>query len=272
MFSLHKISVSVILIFSCYTASGTDPYRLSAGASEAGTGYSCIANPGFWSSFHNQALLAGLKSLSFSLGYDNRFGIREMSTCYAGLTMPAGKTVMGAVYSHFGYSDFNRQMTGLACGLKLSENISAGIMIDYFSSKTAGKYCNRESVTCEAGLVFSNNENITAAIHIFNPVPNSIRKTYLPSRLRAGAGITLNNSVNAGIEAEMSTGEKLNIKTGFEYNSGKKFWMRAGFCTDNASFSFGIGYLMKYAKLDLAFLTHEKLGITSSTSLIFTIR
>ena len=70
----------------------------------------------------------------------------------------------------------------------------------------------------------------------------------------------------------MSTGEKLNIKTGLEYNTGDKFWMRAGFCTDNTSFSFGIGYLMKYAKLDIAFLTHEKLGITSSTSLIFTIR
>jgi hypothetical protein len=77
LFSLHKISVSVILIFSCYTASGTDPYRLSAGASEAGTGYSCIANPGFWSSFHNQALLAGLKSSSFGFGYETDSGSRR---------------------------------------------------------------------------------------------------------------------------------------------------------------------------------------------------
>ena len=70
----------------------------------------------------------------------------------------------------------------------------------------------------------------------------------------------------------MSTGNKLTIKTGIEYTAGKKVWVRTGFSTENTSFGFGIGYLMKLAKLDIGFLTHEKLGITSSVSLIFKIR
>jgi hypothetical protein len=62
------------------------------------------------------------------------------------------------------------------------------------------------------------------------------------------------------------------IRTGFEYEAVKNLWLRGGFSTENSSFSFGLGYLLKSLKLDLSFATHEKLGITSSASLIFKIR
>ena len=32
------------------------------------------------------------------------------------------------------------------------------------------------------------NENTSLGIHVFNPVPNSLRKTIMPSSLRIGAG------------------------------------------------------------------------------------
>lgn len=269
MFSLLKISVSIILIFISFDASGTDPFRPVTGAAEAGMGYSCIAKPGFWSSFHNQALLPATRLLSFGFSYDDRFGIKEMGSRYAALTVPAGKAMLGAVYSHFGYPDFRREMAGLACGLKLSEIISAGVMIDYFSLKTAGEYSNSGSVTFEAGLFIRASENVTAGIHLFNPVPNSIRKTNLPSRLRGGAGINLGSSLYAGAEAEMSTGSIPVLRTGFEYNAAKKVWIRGGFSTSYNSFSLGIGYLLNFARFDISFSTHESLGITSSASVIF---
>ena len=56
--------------------------------------------------------------------------------------IPAGKASIGAAYSHFGYSDFKRDVAGLACGLKLSEKIAAGVQIDYFSERTSGEYNN----------------------------------------------------------------------------------------------------------------------------------
>ena len=66
-------------------------------------------------------------------------------------------------------------MTGLASGMKLSEKISAGIQIDYFSERTSGEY-NNQLITCEAGLVFVPKENTRIGIHVFNPVPGSLRK------------------------------------------------------------------------------------------------
>lgn len=269
--SLLKISVSAFFIFLSLTASGGDPYRTTAGAGEAGMEYVCIMKTGFWSSFQNQASLAFNNSLSFGFNYEDRFAIKELGTRSVGLTIPAGKTSIGVIYSSFGYSDYKREMTGLACGLKLSNKISAGVQIDYFSEKTVGEYNNNQSLTFESGFIFRPVENIRIGVHLFNPLPNSIRKNYLPTSVRVGAGTDLNKSLFAGIETEMSSGNKLIIRTGFEYEAAKKLWLRGGFSTDNNSFGFGLGYLSKIAKLDLGFTTHERLGVTSSVSLIFKI-
>jgi len=269
--SLHKISVSVLSVFLALTASGSDSYRPSAGAGEAGMGYTCIMKNGFWTSFHNQASLAYNNSFSFGFNYENRFTIKELGTRSVGIIIPAEKASIGVFYSHFGYIDFRREMTGLACGMKLSEKVSAGVQVDYLSERTSGEYNNNQSVTFETGLIVTPSENVSIGIHLFNPVPNSIRKNYLPTAMRVGTGINLNRLLFAAIEAEIITGSKLNIKTGFEYEAAKKFWLRGGFNTSNSSFSFGLGYLVKIAQIDIGFSTHEKLGVTSTVSLIFKI-
>jgi hypothetical protein len=270
--SLLKISVSVYFIF-CSSVSFADlPFQISAGAGEAGIGSVCIMRDGFWSSFQNQAALAYKSSISLGLNYENRFSMKELGTKTAGIIIPVGKASIGVVYSHFGYSDYKRHMTGIACGLKLSDKISAGVQIDYLSEKASKEFNNSQSVTFEAGVIIRPSENTSIGVHIFNPVPNSIRKYNMPSTLRIGAGTLLSNILFAGVEAEMSSGSDLIIKTGFEYEAVKNVWLRGGYSTKNSSFSFGLGYLMKMAQIDFGFVTHEKLGVTSSVSLIFKIR
>ena len=253
------------------TVSGGIPYGIQAGAGEAGMGYACVIKEGFWSSFHNQALLAFNNCYEFGFNYENRFGIAELGTRSAGVLIPAGKASVGAAYSHFGYTDFKRDMAGLACGLKLSEKIAAGIQIDYFSERTSGEYNNNQCITFETGLIASPSDNIKIGFHLFNPIPNSLRKNNKPVSLRIGAGINLNKMLFAGAEAEMSSGSNLILRTGFEYMAVKNLRLRAGFSTKNNSFSFGTGYQIGTVKIDLGFATHELLGVTSSASLIFKI-
>jgi hypothetical protein len=272
LYSLRKIPVSVLLIFLFSSASGSDPYLFTAGAAEAGMSYSCVMKSGFWSSFHNQALLTLNSSFSFGINYQNRFNISELGTRSAGFVIPAGKACLGMLYSHFGYNDFARHTAGLACALKLSEKISAGIQTDFFAEKTPGEYNERKSLTFEAGILIMPSEKISLGLHIFNPVPNSLRKSYLPSSIKAGAGIYLNRSLFAGAEAEISMGKNIVLKTGMEYETGKNFRIRGGFSSENTSFSFGIGYLIKFAQLDLGFTTHERLGVTTSASIIFQLK
>jgi hypothetical protein len=270
--SLRKLSVSVLLAYISVTSSAIDRYSLSAGAGEAGAGYVCIMKRGFWASFSNQALLAENKSFSFGINYDNRFNISELGTRTAGLTVPAGRASLGLIYSNFGYADFRRNMTGVACGLKLSERLSAGAQVDYFAELAPGEYEDTHIITGEAGLVFSASESTSIGIHLFNPVPGSVMKSSMPLTLRTGAGTMLNKLLFVGAEAEMSSEKSIILRMGFEYEAAKEFFLRSGFCTEYNSFSFGFGYQVKFVKLDLAFATHEKLGITSSASLIFKIR
>jgi hypothetical protein len=269
--SLLKISVSLFILFLHITASGGNRYGIEAGAGEAGMGYTCVMKEGFWSSFNNQALLAFNNSCEFGINYENRFGIKELGTRTAGFLIPAGKASVGAAYSHFGYTDFKRDAAGLACGLKLSEIIAAGVQIDYFSERTSGEYNNYHSITFETGLIVSPSDNIMIGLHLFNPVPNSLRKNNQPVSIRIGAGINLSKILFAGTEAEMSTGSNLIIRTGFEYEAVKNLRLRAGFSTRNNSFCFGTGYQIGIVKVDLGFATHEVLGVTSSVSLIFKI-
>ena len=272
MFSLHKISVLLLFVFLSLTASGGNPYYFSGGAIATGMGSVCVTGPGFWNSFRNQALLTQYPKLSIGFNYLNRFNIRELGTRTAGLIIPAGTTSLGILYSHFGYSEFRREITGLACGVTLSENISAGVQIDYLSEKKSGEYENHGSLTCEAGLFIKVSEKISAGIHIFNPVPNSVRNTFMTSTLTAGAGIDISPVLYAAVEVEMNSGQMPEIRSGFDYEAVENLWIRGGFSTRNTSFTLGIGYLMKTVKLDLGFATHEKLGVTSGASLIFLIR
>lgn len=269
MYSLHKIAVSVFFVFLSSSACGGDPYHIPPGAERTGMGSVCLTGNGFWASFQNQALLAANRSFSAGINYENRFGISELGTRTAGLTIPAGNASLGIVYSHFGYNHFRRELAGLSCGMALGENIDAGLQIDYIAEKTSGEYADRYCLTFEAGLLLSPKENVYIGIHVFNPVPNSLRRSFLPSAVRAGAGIELTRLLFAGAEAEMSSGEKLILRTGFEYRVLEKIQLRGGFSTENTSFTFGLGYLLKSLQLDLAFATHERLGITSSASLVF---
>jgi hypothetical protein len=270
--SLQKIIVSAVVLFLPYEGTFADnPYTMFCGAKGAGMARLCVMNSDLWSSFHNQAGFAFNKSSEFGLNYENRFSIKELGTRTAGLTIPAGRTTFGGVYSCFGFKEFSRQMAGIACGMSLSGKLAAGIQIDYFSERTTGEYDNNQIVTCEAGIIILPSEYVRIGVHIFNPVPNSIRRSDMPAALRAGAGVTLNTELFAGIEAEMSTGNKLTIRTGFEYEAAKKLMLRGGFTSENNSFCFGIGYKSRPV-IDFAFSTHERLGISSSISIIFEIR
>jgi hypothetical protein len=271
LFSLQKIPVLVSFSILSVCGFAGDPYRSAAGARQAGMEYVCVMKSDLWVSFHNQAGLALNKSLTFGFNYENRFSIKELGTRSVGITIPAGKASAGGIYSQFGYSDFKRQMVGIACGLPLSGKISAGVQIDYFSETTSGKYDNNQLLTFEAGILVTASKNIKIGIHIFNPVPNTIRKAAMPSGLRVGTGVNLAKDLFAGIETEMNTGQNPEVRTGFEYEAAKRLWLRGGFGTSNSSFSFGLGYSGKPALIDISFSTHEKLGITSSISIIFII-
>jgi hypothetical protein len=269
LFSLHKIPVSVLLFAFASCVSGQDLYIVSAGADQAGMGYSCIAKPGFWSSFSNQATLAFNRQFSAGINYENRFNIRELGTRSARIIFPAWNTTMGVVYSNFGYRYFSRHKTGFACGMKLSETLAAGIQIDYLHEHTPGDYQQKNAITFEGGVLFAASDHTKLGLRIFNPVPGSIRKSFLPSAIETGTEINLSRLVSATAQAELATGRKARLSVGLEYQVSRGLQLRGGFSSGNTLFCFGLGYRAGPAQVDIGFMIHERLGVTSSASIIY---
>ena len=233
--SLHKISVSFLLLFLFQTATTGNPYRFAVGAREAGMSNTCIMSYDFWSSFNNQAGLSMNKNLSAGINYENRFGLTELGTNTAGIIIPAGGSSLGLIYSTYGYNDLKKHFAGAACGLKLSDKITAGVQIDYISERTSGEYIDNTFLTCEAGIQIEPTSATRLGLHIFNPVPNSLRKYYMPTEIRIGAGYNINPVVFIGIEIEKSTRSDFVLKTGFEYEPVNKLVLRGGFNSNTGS-------------------------------------
>ena len=269
MFSLHRISVVLFLSFLYLQAPAGNPFAFRGGAAEKGTGLTCLMKKSFWSSFTNQALLASNKSFAAGVSYENRFGIQELSTCTAGAIFRTGKTSEGVIFSQFGYPMFRRVITGISCGMQLGKNIDAGVQADYISEILPREYDNTRILTFEAGAIFRISEDIISAVHVFNPLDGIIRKSPLPSAITLGVGADLSKNLFAGIETSISTGEKMAIRTGFEYSPSANFHLMGGFSTENTSFSFGLGYRIRSIRVDIGFSTHNRLGVTSALSFIF---
>lgn len=272
LFSLHKISVSVFAFFLFFRVYAGDPLFKVCGARETGMGNIMPVTDIFWSVFQNQGSLPTIRSVSAGVNYENRFFLSELSTRSAAMAVPAGKATIAGMYSYFGYADYRRQMVAFACGLPLSDRISAGIQIDYFNEQTYGEYSAWQSVTCEAGILIEATENLFLAMQVFNPLPNSIRKNEMPSRLKLDISGSLNAALQAGAGIEMSSGGKPCVSTGMEYKIYEGLSVRGGFRSEFTSFAFGIGYRAGPAVIDIAFCTHEKLGISSAASVIFNIK
>lgn len=255
----------MIFYLSCLAACAQGSFHMPASADLAGMNNVCVMKSTFWSSFQNQANLAFIKSFSAGINYEERFMLSELGTRTAALTLPAGRATLGAIYSNFGNTDYKRHLAGISCGMLLLPGIAAGVQADYFAEKTPGEYEDTEIITFEAGLVIVPSEKVFLGLHLFNPLPGS----KIPSVLRAGAGIIPGDGVFAGFEAEMSTEGRPLLRTGVEYEAMKKFLMRGGFCTRNTSFSFGVGYRIDFVTIDFGIMSHEKLGISSSASVVF---
>jgi hypothetical protein len=242
-----------------------------AGADEAGMGWSCISKSGFWSSFSNPSLLTLRKDPAAGAAYLNRFNISELGTSSAGIILPSGKTVLSAYYSHFGYHNFSRHTAAVSCGMDLSEKLSGGVRIDYFHERTPGEYTERRSVAFGAGITIKFSESTRFGLFIFNPVLGSIRKSFMPSSVQVGTHILLSQSLSATGEAEIRTGGKLRVSAGFEYAVSGRFQVRTGFSSGNAPFSFGVGYVVRGIRIDLGFMVHDRLGISSVASVVYEI-
>ncbi|MFN8239219.1 MAG: hypothetical protein U0X39_00470 [Bacteroidales bacterium] len=258
-------------MFPFLTVTGNDPFIAKTGAGSRGMACVLPVSGDIWTGFQNQAFLGEGLGFNIASNYETRYFLKELGTRSLAISVPCAKAGIGGLYSCFGYADFKRHMAALSCGMPLSKNLTAGIQIDYFLEKTTGDYPVHETLTFEAGAAIRAGKNLVADLHLFNPLPGLTGSSDLPAAMQIGVGNLINENLFAGLRIEIETGQKPSLSAGFDYKMPGKVRIRGGYCTRWSSFSFGLGYKAGPAVIDIAFYTHEKLGISSSASIAFTI-
>lgn len=244
----------------------------TVGARAAALGGASVTLADVYSAQNNQAGLGFVKNISAGAYYENRFLLKQLG--YSSLTaaMPIKKGTFGLAFNSFGYSAFRQSKLGLGYGMKLSENFSAGVGLNYLSYTIGDIYGKASAFSVELGLQGKLSKQVTVAAHVYNPNRAKITEynnEKIPSTLKFGIQYTFSKQLLILAEAEKSTYTNINFKGGVEYAPAKEFFIRAGMNSYPTQAAFGIGVNLDGLKVDLSSSYHNILGFSPQVGLSY---
>ena len=244
-----------------------------AGARALGLSNAFVSLTDTWSTFHNQAGIAGLTNVSAGVYYESKFQIDELSLVAGSLVLPAGAGNFGFSFSQFGKGTFKENKFGLAFAKQLGDKISAGIQLDYLAQTFPENERSKGFATFEGGIIFRPAEHLFLGGHVFNPILGGIDspagKIKMPAVFRLGGHYRFDESVLISFEAEKDTENPAVLKSGIEYLPVKNLALRAGVSGQPVHFTAGMGYNIGNLSADIGFSYHGNLGVTPSVSVQF---
>jgi hypothetical protein len=274
LWGICSILLLVVLLTGPQMVSAQD-LLLSKGTRSAGMGQCAVALTGFWNINDNQAGMADVKDFSAGINYEERFGMRELSTKSVALLYPVRWGVLGAGMDYFGYSLYHEMKFGLAFARSFGSRFRAGIKLDYFQTGFGDHYGKANNLTFEFGFQYDLSKNLTLGGFAFNPIPTpGTGAVYfkLPVVYQAGLSYRFSRSLLVTVESEKNArNPNFELRAGLEYSLKNKYFFRTGLGTGREFLSAGFGYRLKGFSLDMAAAAHQALGVSPQVSLIYTL-
>ncbi len=256
-----------VCVFQVNAQNGTPPI---GGARSAALGGAGVAFEDVNSVFSNQAGMAEVENLSFSLLAEQRFLLNAIRTVAAGGVLPLKSGSLGLSLNYYGTDAYNEQRVGLAYARKLMENFSIGAGLDFLNTNIT-EYGSKGVVTFELGLMARFTKQLNMGVHVFNPLNvELVEGEKLPSILKLGLKYSPSEKVD--IFGEVSKDVDFAIRThwGVEYEVIEDLNLRAGVATQPVEVTFGAGYKLNNGlMIDVGSRYHEVLGISPSVGIVF---
>ncbi len=249
---------------------GVPPY---AGARGIAMGDASVNFQGISAAFSNQAGLAYLDGMGFTIGTERRFFTSEISSFSAAFAYPTGNAgTFGLSANYFGYSGYNETRIGLAYARKLGEKVALGAQFDYLGFSIP-EYGNKAVFTFELGVQAQLTEDFRIGAHIFSPVRQEIvPDEKVPTVFKLGAAYSPNEKLIISGEVEKDIDLDFSFKAGVEYYLIDILCLRAGVSTEPLQNAFGLGLRLKNGLLlDIASAYHYDLGFTPAVNFSYVI-
>lgn len=258
----------ILLPISLMSSNGEGP--IGPRSASLGHASSCLTD--IWSTRNNQGSLGFVRQNEVGAFYENRFLVKELTQSGFAAAIPIKKGTFGISYSTLGYKLYRESQATLCYGMKLSENISAGIAFDYLNTKIADIYGQANAFNGSFGLTAKLLPQVVVSTHIYNPFRAKItnyNNEKVPTIYKFGAQYIFSPKVFLVAEAEKTSAQKINIKGGIEYKPSSLIYIRAGGSSFPAQASFGIGVNYNGLKIDMSSSYHSILGLSPQIGLSY---
>lgn len=263
------------LIFICFllclpfsVKAQTDPLTQVHGARSQGMGNLRVHGFDTWSYFNNPGGLAKLESSAVSVGYDSRFGIKELNTVDLVGAWKVKAGTLGFGVSRYGGKLFNQQSLGLAFANQLGI-VSVGGKLEWFQTQIEG-FGSGSSVIFSLGGIAELSSTFSIGASISNLNRSKISKdseTRLPTGVSLGILYTPISQLQVHLELEKDIQIKPIVKAGLEYGIKEWVFLRTGINSNPSRLFFGVGLKSNRARLDYAYGQNQALGSTNHLSL-----
>ena len=154
-------------------SAGIEYYRAGARPLALSDAYVSVSD--IWSSFYNQAGIAGIDRLDAGIFYESPFLLKELSNMAGSILLPTKTGTFALSFTQFGKKSYKEKKLGLAFGKQLGKKLKAGIQFDYFSMTLPENDRAFGFTTFEGGVIFTPIREFTLGAHAFNPVNAGIR-------------------------------------------------------------------------------------------------
>lgn len=256
------------------------------GGRSAAMANSSVTLSDIWSVHNNQAGLGYFDHIAAGFYYENRFMVKELALRAGAFVLPTKSGVFGLNYNYFGYSKYNEQKIGLAYARAFGKNFSAGLQLDYLSTRIAEDYGSKNTFTFEIGIQTKLTENFILAAHVYNPIGVTIENEFdekIPTIFKLGVSYFLSDKLLIALETEKDLDYKPLIRGGIEYKIVEQAIVRIGYSTlpsaagsQNFSISslyaFGFGLNLKKLQIDFSSTIHQTLGWSPQISFSYTFK
>ena len=272
---MKRLLLLITLIISTSTLFAYD-FIHPFGGRAAAMGGSSVASQGLWAMQNNPAGMANLEKISLGLYYENRWMLPETAYKCGAFAVPTKFGTLGLSFNQFGSSKYSENKFGLAYAKDFGRYLQIGLQLDYLLVKIGNDYGSYRAFTFELGLQSHVTDKLTLGAYVFNPVSFRLEQTLnhekLPIVMRFGLAYKFTKDFIGHCEIEKNTErEGVSLRGGLEYEAFKNFFIRAGVQTNPGILSFGLGYGIRFAQINVAAQLHNELGASIQVGLIFSI-
>ncbi len=228
-----------------------------------------VALQDVWSAKKNQAGIALLKNPSISAGYENKFGLKELSTKSAVFALPLKNINIGAAFQSYGVDSYNEVKTGLSLAKSFGPKLLIGVGLNYHQLSITN-YGDANSLSIEVGLQYNVLPNLWLASHIANPNQSKYGDNtdqVIPAHIQFGGTYIFSDQLLITSEFEKVLDSQADFKTGIEYKVVKFVALRGGISVNPFKQYAGFGVNYQKVNIDFAVASHPILGYSPQISL-----